>query len=346
MRTMIAYAPDGTARSLPWVRASAMRSFGALVTELGGSPEMMLDDLSIAPQTLESGKSVILLRSMVRLLEQAAEQLCCPDFGMRLAERQRTVSSFGAIETVMRNSATVAEAFHFMVRHQGFYAPRADVEVVDGKAGSDAHLRYGLRVEGVASMRQAVELGCLQPCHTAFKLARVKPSLVWFQHEPLISPALYRDYFGADAWFGMPYNAVWFSARDWVAPVTNSDDDLLAIGVEMVEGNQHEPLTANVRTVIEHLLPSGRCSYQIVAESIGLAPRTLRRYLLVQGVVFEDMKDLVRRDIAERALRTTSTPIARISSSLGYTRASSLSRSCARWFGTTPQAMRRAKSGD
>lgn len=342
VRTISAEAAYDDPRSLPWVRASAVRCFGELVTELGGSPKEMLDAFAIAPKTLENRRSIILLRSMVRLLEQAAEQLGCPDFGLRLAERQRAAPCFGAIEMVMRNSATLAEAFDFVVRHSGFYAPRAELELTDRHAAGGRHLRYDLRLEGMTSMRQAVELGCLQPCHTAFRLAQVRPSLLWFQHQPLIPPASYRDYFGAEVRFGMPYNGVWFADSDWDAPIADSDDDLLAIGVETVDRDPSEPLAAQVREVIERSLPSGRCTYQVVAESVGLAPRTLRRYLLTQGLVFEDMKDRVRRDIAESALRTTRLSITDISALLGYTSVSSLSRSCARWFGVTPQAVRRA----
>lgn len=337
-------AGDVGARSLPWVRASAIRCFGALVTELGGSPGALLDDFGIAPQTLENGQSVILLRSMVRLLEHASEHLGCPNFGMRLAELQRAAPSFGAIQMVMRHSATLAQAFDFLVRHSGFYAPCARVELVGGDGGSGRYFRYELRVERMASMRQAVELGCLQPCHTAFRLARVVPSRVWFQHQSLIPPAPYRDHFGTQVEFGMPYNAVWFAEDAWNAPIVDRDDDLLAIGVETVDGDPRDPLAAQVRGVIGRLLPGGRCSYPVVAEQVGLAPRTLRRYLLAQGLVFEDMKDQVRRDIAERALCTTRLSINDLSALLGYTNVSSLSRSCARWFGTTPRAVRRAAS--
>ncbi|WP_375397943.1 AraC family transcriptional regulator ligand-binding domain-containing protein [uncultured Sphingomonas sp.] len=149
--TMPADIADSDSTSLPWVRASALRCFWALVTEMGGSPKAMLDDFGIAPQTLESGQSIVLPRSMVRLLEQAAEQLGCPDLGLRLAERQRAAPLFGAIQMVMRNSATLAGAFDFVVQHTGFYAPRAQltladeigVETVDYRRGAGAAAAFG-----------------------------------------------------------------------------------------------------------------------------------------------------------------------------------------------------------
>ncbi len=324
--------------ALPWVRASVIRCFATLVTDLGGAPDELLKDAGIPPATLDGSASIILLRNMAQLLEHAAERLDCADFGLRLAERQREVPCFGAIELVMRNSATLGEAFAFIAQHSAFFAPRAELEVI-GDDGT-RHLRYDLGLAGMPRMRQAVELGCLQPCHAAFRLARARPSLLWFQHQPALPAARYRRYFGAEVRFGMPYNAIWFSDDDWRAPIADRDERLLTMAVEAVEGESRDPLIAQTMTVIARLLPSGRCTYDTVAATVGLAPRTLRRYLLKQGLVFEDMKDAIRREIVENALLGTRLSMTDISDLLGYANGSSVSRSCARWFGVVPRAIR------
>ena len=46
---------------------------------------------------------------MIRLLERSADDLDCPDFGFRSAERQG-ISVLGPLAVAMRNSATVGEA--------------------------------------------------------------------------------------------------------------------------------------------------------------------------------------------------------------------------------------------
>jgi AraC-like DNA-binding protein len=57
--------------------------------------------------------------------------------------------------------------------------------------------------------------------------------------------------------------------------------------------------------------------------------------------VFEDIKDAVRRDMAAAYLRQRNLPLSQVAELLGYAEPSALSRSCRRWFGETPSAVRR-----
>ncbi|MGH8431573.1 MAG: helix-turn-helix domain-containing protein [Solimonas sp.] len=74
-------------------------------------------------------------------------------------------------------------------------------------------------------------------------------------------------------------------------------------------------------------------------------PRTLQRRLTEEGATFEKVRDEVRKDMAETYLANQLVPLAHVAHLLGYANQSVLTRSCLRWFGRTPLAMRQQIAG-
>jgi AraC-like DNA-binding protein len=65
---------------------------------------------------------------------------------------------------------------------------------------------------------------------------------------------------------------------------------------------------------------------------MGIHARTLQRYLKLEGMTFEAMRDGVRRDLARQLLRDRSHSIAQVSLQLHYATGSALTRNYRRWF--------------
>ena len=74
-------------------------------------------------------------------------------------------------------------------------------------------------------------------------------------------------------------------------------------------------------------------------------PRTLQRHLREHSTSFEEIKDEVRREAAYRYLSQSSVTLTRVTALLGYSEPSVLSRSCQRWFASSPRQMRQKLSG-
>ena len=70
------------------VRVEALRCFREVVSGLGGDAHGLLSRANIDPALLDRSNATICFRTFVNLLEQAASELGCPDFGMRLAAPQ------------------------------------------------------------------------------------------------------------------------------------------------------------------------------------------------------------------------------------------------------------------
>ena len=91
------------------VRVESVRGYRGLVDELGGDPARLLRAAKIEGAAFDQPGSFVNFGAIVDLLERSARDLACPDFGLRLAERQ-DIGILGPLAVAMRHSATVGEA--------------------------------------------------------------------------------------------------------------------------------------------------------------------------------------------------------------------------------------------
>lgn len=342
-------APDRPEDGAALVHAWALRGFGDLVAGLGGEAGPLLAALRLDPELLGNPRALLPYRSLVHLLERAAEELDCPDLGMRLATWQAEAAVLGPLGIAMHNSRTVGEALRYWAGHAHVYSTATGVSLVEAGPGGRVLLRLEILLARLPHRRQAVEQA-LVLCHRnvlRMSAGRVRARELWFEHEPLAAPSAYRRHCGAVARFGRSVNALAFAARDLEQPIADRDPQIYKLAASFVERRfppSEPPLGARVRSIVERLLREGDCSLPGVASKLGLHPRTLQRRLRADGDSFEEIKDGVRRDVALRYIEQSSLPLMRVAEILGYSETSVLSRSCTRWFSASPRQLRRARA--
>jgi AraC-like DNA-binding protein len=81
-----------------------------------------------------------------------------------------------------------------------------------------------------------------------------------------------------------------------------------------------------------------------VAAYFHVSERTLQRRLSEVGSNLNDLRDCVRRDLAEKLLNESNLSASEIAARLGYSAPSAFSRSTVRWFGKSPREFRRSVS--
>ena len=84
------------------VRVQAVRGYRELVAELGGDPVRLLRAAKIKSAAFDQPASLISFEPSSQLLERSARDLACPDFGLRLAERQ-DIGILGPLAVAMRS---------------------------------------------------------------------------------------------------------------------------------------------------------------------------------------------------------------------------------------------------
>lgn len=77
-----------------------------------------------------------------------------------------------------------------------------------------------------------------------------------------------------------------------------------------------------------------------MAKDLYMSNRTLIRKLKAQGTSYQMLLDDVRQELTVWYLRQTDLPVEAIAERLGYRDTSNFSRTCKRWFGLTPRAIR------
>ena len=91
------------------VQAQSLRGYRELVGDLGGNATRLLRKADIDPAALDQLTAFINFESVTDLLERSSLELDCPDFGLRLAERQ-DIGILGTLAVAMRYSDTLGEA--------------------------------------------------------------------------------------------------------------------------------------------------------------------------------------------------------------------------------------------
>jgi AraC-like DNA-binding protein len=207
-------------------------------------------------------------------------------------------------------------------------------------------LRFDILLNRTPLKQQAVEhaIGLMHHAIIAMSNREIRAREIWFAHEPLSPISTYQRYFGVKVSLGKPVNAIFLSSDDFNRPLRKRDYRLYDLATNFIETRfppVHALLSLQVRAVGARLLGDGNCSHKEVAEKLGIHPRTLQRRLREEGTSFEEIKDDIRRDIALRYLGEKSISLTRLATMLGYSEPSVLTRSCYRWFSTSPRNIRR-----
>jgi AraC-like DNA-binding protein len=82
-------------------------------------------------------------------------------------------------------------------------------------------------------------------------------------------------------------------------------------------------------------------SFSEVAAKLYLTEQTLRRRLQAEATSYREIKQTIRRDVAERMLRETDLPVHEVSELAGYSEPRAFMRAFQDWTGLTPATFRR-----
>jgi AraC-like DNA-binding protein len=327
------------------VHAKLLRFFPELVLELGGDPHALFSLAGLDPNSVSTCGKDATYRQIVRLLELAAAELRCPEFGMRLARLQRGGAMFGPLGHVMRNSPRFGDALAYVALHG--YAHSLAVRMWTEKRPSEGTVFAGhdILLDELPNRCQVTEQLMLLGHQTAMELTGgyARARRVHFRHQPVASLRTYHRYFGCDVLFSQNEDGVVFAERDIARAIVAPDTQayLTAAAFIDTEFTCHQPpLKAQARGVIRQLLGTGDCTNERVAEELHLHPRTMHRRLSAEGTSFQKIRDEVRRDIMLYYLQQTDLGLAHISEKLGFAEQSVMSRRCNRWLSTSPTKVR------
>jgi AraC-like DNA-binding protein len=353
LKRAVSDRPAPAPKHVPLARSEVLHGFVELVLGLGGDPQALFEKNQIDQGILDDPSGLVPYRSMVRLLESAALELDCTDFGMRLANSRRLSKIVTPIDLVMRNSRTLGDALQYCADNVHVYSDAMQLSVEPLPHQSCELLKFEIVLERLPHQRQAVEHALALMYRSILHICgeAVHPREIWFAHDAAMPLARYRSTFSVPVRFGQPMNGLVFASRDFSARMPNPDRQLYEMATSFIVTNfpkAQKTLSAKVRDLISRDMqtPSRRdlfddCRQERIAGLLGVHPRTLQRRLREEGISFEVIKDSVRRDAALHYLRERRLPLVHVAQALGYAEVSTLSRSCHRWFAASPKQLRK-----
>lgn len=333
------------------IRTTSLIGFAELVRDLGGDPDQLLRIMKIEPSLLENGAAMLPYRSMINLLELCAERLQCVDFGLQLAERQNLMI-LGPLAVVAQNARNVGEGLAEIIRFLHLYSPGVHVCLDTETDPLRPQLLYELRLRPPPRQRQIVELslGIMFKAVQMLHGPGFKPVSVLSRTEAQLPQSRYQRFFGTRTFFGQAQNALVLLPEHLSKPIDQHNNQLHDTMMDYVSSmSAINPLAIGnqVEDSIRRLLPTQRCTLNLIAERLGMRERSLQRRLEEEGQVFERMVEQVRQELADLYLAEAQMPMAQIAAMLGYAEQSSFNRACRRWFGITPRARReQLRTGD
>jgi AraC-like DNA-binding protein len=329
----------------PAVLAAAATGVVEFIEAHGGDVDRIFGDSGIAPDTAGSPTLKLELKSYCRLFEVASALTRCDNlglwFGNQFQPRDLGLWGYAAISAPTLGSAltNLVDLFRY---HQ-------ESSCMSLRHGGDGLMRLEYRIEApdIVERRQDAELS-LGMFLNVFRDCLGQhwvPEEVHFEHPRPADSHEHEKAFGAPVYFSLPRNALLFQAQVLSEPMPQSDPKLMAMTQTCLkrlasEKDKCASIIDRVKALIRAKLPEGYPALEDVAESLRITPSAIQRKLNGEGLIYKELVELVRRELAIAYMRQRHLPFSEIALLLGYSELSAFSRAVHRWTGRSPRAYR------
>ncbi|MXP21447.1 helix-turn-helix domain-containing protein [Gordonia sp. HNM0687] len=328
----------------PLARYAALNNFVELGHSLGLDPARLMRDAGLDPASIGLQDRWIPAEAAVEVLERAAAAADRDDIGLALAQFRR-LSHLGPLSLVLREEPDVRSALMLLIRHQHMYNEALRIRL--SEQSGIATVRVALDLGHPGQFRQSTDLGVgvLHLLIQGFIAPGWRPLSVAFAHPPPRDLQLCHSLFGPQVRFDADFNGISLYSKDLDTPNAMADPTMRQYTQDLLA--DFEPAGApsterRVRELVELLLPTGRCSVEQVARSLGVDRRTVHRRLDDEGTSFSAILDDTRAELAQHMVTSRRQSMIAIGESLGFSSPGNFSRWFRKRFGQSPTQWRAA----
>ena len=320
------------------------KGFLSFAIAAGASRQSLLARSGIDPAELDPQEGRLPL-SQYRALMDAARELCEePALALHFGE-QTDLSEMSITALVSQASATAKEGLEQLNRYwrllvdDGGRGPTNRIQLRQGRRGAWIELIRNpyLDFPGLIECSLARCAGGFARSSGGKKLAKE----VHVTHDDPGYQADYDRIFRAPTIFGSDRNALLIDQGilSYRLPRSNR------YAFHLLRQQAQKRLTRlegtrTVRSRVEHVLfsklRSGALGMDEIAADLGMSRQTLYRRLRDEGVVYQDLLDELRQELALTFLRWPGSSVKQVAFSLGYSEPSAFSRAFQRWTGERP----------
>ena len=321
--------------------ASDLRVFVDALGRLGYDSESLVAGAGLRRADLDDPDGRVPCPAMGAVLGHAMQQRPMKNLGTRIAA-ETPIGAFPMIDYLVVTSEGVGAGLKQLARYFRLTAFPVLMHVHDDETpirivyeGPPSPVRYEFGVAlCLLHFREETE-------------DRFRAGHVSFTHRPDDGPEIERllgcPVHGGGSWNG------WTLSRDtWDLPLRRRDPILRSV-LERQADEMMARLPAiagaalEVRRVLASRVAGGDTRVGDVARALATSGRSLQRQLAAEGVSYQELLDLTRKEAAERYLAHWSLSIAEVAYLLGYSEPAAFHRAFKRWNGETPHAFRHGR---
>jgi AraC-like DNA-binding protein len=336
--------------SIPTATGGIARLACARLDEMGKDPTVILSKVGLTPEEARDPAIRLEVRSQIKLLELAAEEVQDEWLGFHLA-RSFDLREIGLVYYVIASSDQLADALRNAERYSQINneGVRLRFRMQDGIAAIS--LDY-VNVDRHADRHQ-IEFWLVTLVRICQQVTnrRLSPLRLKTKHFRNGTPTEFKAFFGVDIEFGADADEICFPQPIALLSVVGRDEHLNELlqryAEEVLARKPRERLTVRSKAedILSKQLPHGRVTASEVARRLGMSLRTLSRKLGEEGTSFAEILDQLRAALAKRYLDDKMLPTSEIAWLLGYREISSLTHAFKRWTGMTPRRFRSRQLG-
>ena len=330
----------------PLARYASLNRYVDLCRTVDVDAVALMRSVGLSPASLANPDQWVPAASIASLLERSAAESGHEDFGLLLAGLRR-LSNLGPLSLVIREEPDVRSALDVLMRYEHTYNESLRIRL--NEVNGLATLRISLEVGEPVDTRQSVELavGATLQILRSFLGSRWHPVSVGFTHNAPKDTSTHRRILGETVEFDHGFTGIVFFAADLDAANQLSDELLRPYARQFLDSlpaSETSDTLSRTKELIEVLLPTGRCSVEQVARSLGFDRRTLHRHLAESGDTFTAVLNSVRSSLAERFVSNPRYSLTEVAVHLGFSTQGSFSRWFRTQFSMSPSAWRTQRS--
>ena len=301
--------------------------------------------LDLDPASFNDLTGRISLDRLCRLLETCALIANDETFGLTTIDFFRPGST-GPYGYGLMSAPTALDFFRFVGDHQQYVADKNFAKfAVDGQ-GAEVSFSYSPLI---VKRDQYVDMsmGLIMQRLRSILGSEIDGIEVGMERPRPRNVSLYREKISRKISFGRRVNSLRLPPELYFVVNPRGDDRLfrlmdLQCRSLRPDRSEGKDFADDLKEFILTRVSESTISLTEAADYFHVSERTLQRRLAETGTSLNDLRDEVRRKLAERLLSETELSAAEIAMRLGYSAPSAFTRSTIRWFGKTPRDYRRA----
>ncbi|MCF7354773.1 AraC family transcriptional regulator [Vibrio sp. CK2-1] len=328
------------------VRSGAASHFEKLILELGYNPIQLMHQVGLRQAEFRDPNTYISYAKLAELLDLAAIKTNQPLFGLTLAQTQ-TQEVLGDLPMLVSRMETVEMAL--LKANEYLYLHAYGVQVKMQSKDEYIQLKITLNIDSDVNIQPLMQLSVY---HLALFVAgllnvevdtlplhfsQAEPALTQEQKEKLSHPLL----------FNQAFDGIQLKASQ-LAHKNHRDEQalnqLITHRLQKLQSRYPEDIADQVKGLIRHLLPTGECCIERIANALGMHHRSLQTQLKNKQQSYRSLLLQTRQEIAKHQLINGSQTITELALQLGYVDIAVFSRHFKTWTGLSPSQWKKQKT--